>query len=315
MTEGKVHGGTSVWQSVKSFGRALPAWGAHPSKPEPSSRLDVHANSAVADRAASYYHRTSSSPEGEDHRGAGQDAAAPQPPAAPSFGYSRALEQRFRVKREIARGGNGVVTLVEDIHTGQEWAMKSVPKVLTDPSASARKREGHAAAVRREVEVLRRLRGCLNVASLEEVYEDDARVHMVMELCRGGELHHRIGAAHYSERTVASFLRATLRTLAQCHANKILHRDVKPGNFLLSSDDDNAPLKAVDFGLAVFFEDAQLPRGDLGFEGTPWYMAPEVSAARAAGCGLLAGVQRRSRVCAAAAGPFWGLATQSRSAH
>ncbi|GFH32107.1 uncharacterized protein HaLaN_31271, partial [Haematococcus lacustris] len=49
-----------------------------------------------------------------------------------------------------------------------------------------------------------------------------------MELCRGGELLQRIGKHHYSERTVASYMRAVLRTLAQCHHHRILHRDVKP---------------------------------------------------------------------------------------
>ena len=165
--------------------------------------------------------------------------------------------------------------LVTEITTDKEWAMKSLPKVLNDPNLSERKRQDHVNAIKREVDIMRRLKGCLNVASLEDVYETDTHVNIVMELCRGGELIHRIGAAHYSERTVASFMRATLRTLAQCHANKILHRDIKPGNFLLSSDDVRAPLKAVDFGLAVFYDDEQLPRTDLGLEGTPWFMAPE----------------------------------------
>lgn len=44
---------------------------------------------------------------------------------------------------------------------------------------------------------------------------------------------------------VASYMRAVLRTLAQCHAHKILHRDIKPGNFMLLSDADNAPVKAI----------------------------------------------------------------------
>jgi calcium-dependent protein kinase len=39
---------------------------------------------------------------------------------------------------------------------------------------------------------------------------------------------------------------------------------------LLLSPDDHAPLKAIDFGLAVFFNDKELPRTDLGLEGTPW---------------------------------------------
>lgn len=52
--------------------------------------------------------------------------------------------------------------------------------------------------MRREVEVLRRLRGCLNVAALEDVFEDDTHVHMVLEYCKGGELHHHIGDTVYS---------------------------------------------------------------------------------------------------------------------
>lgn len=45
---------------------------------------------------------------------------------------------------------------------------------------------------------------------------------------------------------------------------------------MLLNDTDDSPLKAIDFGLAVFYDSKQLPRTDLGLEGTPWYMAPEV---------------------------------------
>lgn len=40
-------------------------------------------------------------------------------------------------------------------------------------------------------------------------------------------------------------MRAVLRTLAQCHAHKILHRDIKPGNFMLLTDAEDSPLKAI----------------------------------------------------------------------
>ena len=43
----------------------------------------------------------------------------------------------------------------------------------------------------------------------------------------------------------SSYMRAVLRTIAQCHNNRILHRDVKPGNFMLLSDSPKAPLKAI----------------------------------------------------------------------
>ncbi len=44
---------------------------------------------------------------------------------------------------------------------------------------------------------------------------------------------------------VASYMRAVLRTLAQCHTQCILHRDIKPGNFMLLTEAEDAPLKAI----------------------------------------------------------------------
>lgn len=62
--------------------------------------------------------------------------ARPAGPAAPDFGYSRGLERKYRVLRELGRGGNGVVRVVEELATGAEWALKSIPKVLDDPKLS-----------------------------------------------------------------------------------------------------------------------------------------------------------------------------------
>ena len=53
-------------------------------------------------------------------------------------------------------------------------------------------------------------------------------------------------------------MRAVLRTLAQCHHHRILHRDIKPGNFMLLSDAGNAPLKAI--GELPGEEEAEGPR-------------------------------------------------------
>lgn len=44
---------------------------------------------------------------------------------------------------------------------------------------------------------------------------------------------------------------------------------------MLLTEEEDSPLKAIDFGLAVFFDPDKLPRTDLGLEGTPWFMAPE----------------------------------------
>jgi calcium-dependent protein kinase len=77
--------------------------------------------------------------------------------------------------------------------------------VLDDSKVSPLKKADHKNAILRELDAVRRLRGALNVAALEEAYEDDDNVYMITELCRGGELWHRIGERHYSERTVSHF--------------------------------------------------------------------------------------------------------------
>ena len=67
-------------------------------------------------------------------------------------------------------------------------------------------------AVLLQVSVLLRLHGALNVANLVAVYEDADCVHLVMELCRGGELLARARKAHYSERTVRFVMRTNTET-------------------------------------------------------------------------------------------------------
>ncbi|KAG2495634.1 hypothetical protein HYH03_006234 [Edaphochlamys debaryana] len=191
-------------------------------------------------------------------------------------GFTRAkLDDKYTLGKPLGQGGFGSVRVCCDKATGKEWAVKSIEKRLTVPNISPAKQQQHLENIKREALILRKLRGTLNVVYLEDVLEDEDSVHLVMEHCKGGELVHRINTRHYSERTAASYMRAVLRTLAQCHHLRILHRDIKPGNFMLLTDAERAPVKAIDFGLAVFFDPKALPRKDLGLEGTPHFMAPE----------------------------------------
>ncbi|KAF9601985.1 hypothetical protein IFM89_024531 [Coptis chinensis] len=118
------------------------------------------------------------------------------------------------------------------------------------------------------------LSGHKYIVSIKGAYEDSLYVHIVMELCGGGELFDRIiQRGHYSERKAAELTRIIVGVVETCHSLGVMHRDLKPENFLLVNKDDDFSLKAIDFGLSVFFKPGQLFTDVVG---SPYYVAPEV---------------------------------------
>jgi len=94
-----------------------------------------------------------------------------------------------------------------------------------------------------------------NVVRIRGAYEDALFVHIVMELCAGGELFDRIVAkGHYSERAAAKLIKTIVGVVEGCHSLGVMHRDLKPENFLFASTAEEAPLKATDFGLSMFYK-------------------------------------------------------------
>ncbi|PPD78651.1 hypothetical protein GOBAR_DD24426 [Gossypium barbadense] len=88
-----------------------------------------------------------------------------------------------------------------------------------------------------------------------EAFEDKEAIYLVMELCRGGELFDRILAkGHYSERAAATIIKTILEIVKVCHEHGVIHRDLKPENFLFADESESAPIKAIDFGLSIFYE-------------------------------------------------------------
>ena len=118
------------------------------------------------------------------------------------IGAARDFFSKYDVGAALGSGGFGTVKVVIEKETGKEYACKTICKLLEEKGTGGNKQTRHIDNVRREIAVLRRLRGTLNVAQFKQVYEDDTDIHIVMEYCRGGELWHRIGNKHYTERTV-----------------------------------------------------------------------------------------------------------------
>ncbi|KAJ1407903.1 Serine/threonine-protein kinase, active site [Sesbania bispinosa] len=177
------------------------------------------------------------------------------------------VRQFYTLGKELGRGQFGVTHLCTENSTGMLYACKSISK---------RKlvRKSDKEDIKREIQIMQHLSGQPNIVEFKGAYEDRHSVHVVMELCAGGELFDRIIAkGHYSERAAASICRQIVNVVHICHFMGVMHRDLKPENFLLSSKDENALLKATDFGLSVFIEEGKVYRDIVG---SAYYVAPEV---------------------------------------
>ncbi|KAL4576850.1 hypothetical protein LXL04_012950 [Taraxacum kok-saghyz] len=177
------------------------------------------------------------------------------------------LRDHYAVGSKLGHGQFGTTSICIEKKTGKQFACKSISKrkLVTDDELED---------VRREVEVMHHLSGNPNVVSIEGAYEDGYEVHLVMELCNGGELFDRISKkGHYSERKAADLLKTIASVIEACHSLGVIHRDLKPENFLFVDKDEDSVLKAIDFGLSVFFKPGEI---FTDLVGSPYYVAPEV---------------------------------------
>ncbi|KAJ6893037.1 calcium-dependent protein kinase-like [Populus alba x Populus x berolinensis] len=177
------------------------------------------------------------------------------------------IKQHYTLGKELGRGQFGVTYLCTENSTGHTYACKSI---LKRKLVNKNDKED----MKREVHIMQDLSGQPNIVEFRGAYEDRQSVHLVMELCAGGELFDRIIAkGHYSERDAAKICREIVNVVHACHFMGVMHRDLKPENFLLSSKAEGAKLKATDFGLSVYIEEGKVYRDIVG---SAYYVAPEV---------------------------------------
>ncbi|CAN1183449.1 Calcium-dependent protein kinase 20 [Linum perenne] len=179
----------------------------------------------------------------------------------------RDIHQKYELGGELGRGEFGVTHLCTDKESRETFACKSISKKKLRAAVDIED-------VRREVEIMRLLPEHPNFVTLRDTYEDNSAVHLVMELCEGGELFDRIVArGHYTERAAAVVTRTIVEVVQICHERGVMHRDLKPENFLFANKKETSPLKAIDFGLSVCFKPGERFTEIVG---SPYYMAPEV---------------------------------------
>jgi hypothetical protein len=214
-------------------------------------------------------------------------ATAPQGEAQPPVrdsGLSETLG-RYKIGRELGRGGMGVVHSAFDPDLERKIALKVLPTEVENSDARQR--------LLREARAMARL-SHPNVVTVHEVGTAHGRDFIAMELVDGATLEDWLEASPRSEREIVAAFIAAGRGLAAAHAAGLVHRDFKPRNVLRHKD---GRIVVTDFGLVVGVESevdafkVTMPSGQATAKttpsslsgltktgsvlGTPAYMAPE----------------------------------------
>lgn len=182
---------------------------------------------------------------------------------------------KFRVTKEIGRGGMAVVYEAENVDIGKRVAVKILSAELLSSRVVRERflREARAAAAIRSPYIC-------------DVYDSgvfEERPFLVMELLEGESLYDLMTRVRRIDlQTTLTVATHTARGLAKAHEANIVHRDLKPENIFLTKTEDGTILaKILDFGLAKFYAptggdaaQARLTREGALF-GTPAYMSPE----------------------------------------
>jgi serine/threonine protein kinase len=186
------------------------------------------------------------------------------------------LEGKFRVTREIGRGGMAAVYEAENIDIGKRVAVKVLAAELITSRVVRERfiREARAASAVRSPHIC-------------DVYDSgmyEERPFLVMELLEGESLYDLLTRLRRLDvPTALTVAIQTSRGLGKAHEANIVHRDLKPENIFVSHDEDGGlSVKLLDFGLAKFYEatndgdpkTVRLTREGALF-GTPAYMSPE----------------------------------------
>ncbi|KAL8675344.1 MAG: hypothetical protein Q9168_000301 [Polycauliona sp. 1 TL-2023] len=175
-----------------------------------------------------------------------------------------AFRKQYRILQQLGKGHFATVYLCVERSSGMQFAVKRFEK---RPGDSQSKTDG----LQQEIGVLKAI-GHPNVLCLQETFDEDDGVYLVLELAPEGELFNTIVMKQkLSENETRNVFVQLFQGIKYLHERNIVHRDIKPENILLA--DTQLSVKLADFGLAKII-------GEESFTttlcGTPSYVAPEI---------------------------------------
>jgi len=169
----------------------------------------------------------------------------------------------YRILDEIGRGGMGVVYRAVDLRLDRQVALKFLPPYLSGDPLSKRRlmTEARAASATEHP----------NVATVHEMGETgDGQLYLVLAYYEGETLRERLTHGALPKEEALAIAKQVAAGLAAAHGNGVVHRDIKPGNILLTPD---GWVKVLDFGVATMT--GSEATGQVGRLGTVRYMSPE----------------------------------------
>ena len=178
--------------------------------------------------------------------------------------------KKYKPTKLLGTGSFGSVYEAKNTIFQNIVAMKVINK---DPNNALDEQE-----IRNEIDILKKL-SHPNIVKIYEFYVSNSHYYIVTEFCRDGELFSYI-KNKYSERQLAVLFYQVFSGLWYLHDNKILHRDIKLENIMISQKEkDNETgeelfwAKIIDFGTAKIFEKNKKEKDVVG---SSYYIAPEV---------------------------------------
>lgn len=172
------------------------------------------------------------------------------------------FDEKYKIIKQIGKGGMSIVYLAENIRLGTKWAIKV-----------ARKDMGEKVDLLAEPNILKNLKHEA-LPRIIDIISNDNRIYIVEDYIEGTPLNVELkNQEKFSEKIVVEWAKQICNVLEYLHKQKpnpIIYRDMKPSNIILSK---NKHIKLIDFGIAREYKEES--EGDTTYIGTKGYAAPE----------------------------------------
>ncbi|CAD8074652.1 unnamed protein product [Paramecium sonneborni] len=180
------------------------------------------------------------------------------------------FENNYKIMKLMGKGSFAKVYQVKQMENQEIYAVKMFNKMKMKENDDENQK-----SLWKEIEILR-LMNHKHITKIHEVYEDEKKVYVLVDLLKGGELVSQIEkqVKIYDESLVRKLIYNLLDALIYIKERKVIHRDIKPENLILKDENDITNIVIADFGLADFYQE----NGEYLFNkcGSLGYVAPEI---------------------------------------